>query len=1039
MVTLDDGKTRIEDKLRMPILEPGTLSRMTLTGGFGELGGQAVRFDPRKSFVPNDPVPDTLTVVRSPHKSFMGVRANMIEGTEDFGKSAEWKKAHSNSIGRFRFAGIGPMTAYPYTKPISVGAYSLDPRTGDIVFAPDQGVYGEFYPTQIKMNSGIKETPVIMFPCVASSIFDLFDPQGLRALATVDIYDADTNGAPRMYGYALAVPEPQNPHVENMAVIFAQPDSRLKIIMGAGPGANRLVLINSKLEKRDGGYDQARAEGRGYNIGHGITFKHTAMKAAEDLWNLDEFRIKRLERFKIVNEGINSLHRRASSEIEAAKAALAENNYGAFDSHCRAAWGYEARAYPDVQKTAKDVVNGVLFYLALMLPFAFFTERLLVASPRLSSQLVWFFGIFLAVFGVFYFVHPAFQVTMNPTIVLLAFVMLALSMLVIFLIAGKFEEQLKALNQQMSGVHQADIGRMSVAAAAFSLGISNMRRRKARTILTCITLVLLTFVVLSFTSIVQVMKFNKTPAKHLPGAHIYNGVMVRDQMWGPMQEIAYQLINDEFGTKYPVAPRAWFFGAQVGDQSYLTLRNGRLAFDAKAAVGLTPADGVIMGLTGKNRAAIAAGHWFSKKSGPYEMILPGAIAAALGVTPDQVGKAKVTFAGADYTVIGILDSPKFKAVTDLDSEPVTPVDLMLLAKAQGQQKTGDDSSASEYVHLEPDVCFFVPYQTLMNTGGELRSLAVGFVSADEVKKQLDSLMPRLGLNLFAGIGDSIYRYSSMAGTSGKGFQTVAIPILIAALIVLNTMLGSVYERVKEIGIFSSIGLAPTHIAVLFIAESMVYAILGAVSGYVLGQLASKFLVATNLLPGLYLNFSSTSAVWSTLIVVAVVIGSTLYPARKASQVATPAIQRSWRVPDPDGDTWRITLPFAVTGEQAKGVNGFLAEWFTAYQDYSVGDFVTENVQAEEFDTENGLGHRTSCKAWIAPFDLGVSQIVTLETTPTAMEDVFEVNMIILRESGDVGNWKRVNRRFLNTVRKQFLIWRTLSVEDREKYLETVTS
>jgi hypothetical protein len=28
----------------------------------------------------------------------------------------------------------------------------------------------------------------------------------------------------------------------------------------------------------------------------------------------------------------------------------------------------------------------------------------------------------------------------------------------------------------------------------------------------------------------------------------------------------------------------------------------------------------------------------------------------------------------------------------------------------------------------------------------------------------------------------------------------------------------------------------------------------------------------------------------------------------------------------------------------------------------------------------------------------------------------------------------VNRRFLNTLRKQFLIWRTLRAEDRDRYL-----
>jgi len=632
--------------------------------------------------------------------------------------------------------------------------------------------------------------------------------------------------------------------------------------------------------------------------------------------------------------------------------------------------------------------------------------------------------------------------------VLIAFIMLALSVLVIFIITSKFEEQLKQFNRSVSGIHKADIGRMSVAAAAFSLGISNMRRRKARTVLTCITLILLTFTVLSFTSIVQVLRFNKVPAKKDQDTHIYDGIMIRTAMWEPLQEISYHLLRDEFGhdtTKgkgYPIAPRAWYYTAHPGEQSFLTVKRGENTYDARAAAGLVPDEAQIMDLTTTNKDVLLAGDWFGYENGepsgkpvdPYSIILPDTIAEKLEVDLEDVGEAQVTFGGAKYTVIAIIDSDEFKRMKDLDNEPLTPVDFIMMSKQSQQQQSMGDAGFREYIHLEPDNVFFVPFETLMNVGGDVRSIAIKFASVKEVQAQLDALMPRLGLNLYAGVGESIYRYSSIAGSSTKGFSNVFIPVLIAALIVLNTMLGSVYERVKEIGIFSSIGLAPNHIAMLFIAESMVYANLGAVSGYVLGQGASKLLMATNWLPGLYLNFSSMSAVVSTLVIVAVVLLSTLYPAKKASEVATPSVDRSWKVPDPVGDSWDIVLPFAVTGEQAEGVNGFLREWFQAYEEYSIGDFVTQDVEPCDVEVEYGKGYGLTCKAWLAPFDLGVSQQVLLQTIPTAMEDVYEVKVTLTRLSGDVSNWKRVNRRFLNTLRKQFLIWRTMKHEDRDKYL-----
>ena len=183
-----------------------------------------------------------------------------------------------------------------------------------------------------------------------------------------------------------------------------------------------------------------------------------------------------------------------------------------------------------------------------------------------------------------------------------------------------------------------------------------------------------------------------------------------------------------------------------------------------------------------------------------------------------------------------------------------------------------------------------------------------------------------------------------------------------------------------------------------------------------------------------LNFSSISAVLSTLIVVAVVLLSTIWPANKAAEVATPASGKTWVLPEPKGDDWHIKLPFAVTGNQAWGVNGFLAEWFRSYEGYSVGDFITENITRETFESEYGTAYRVGCKAWLAPFDLGVSQFIKLETVPTDFEDVYDLRLTLTRVSGDISNWKRVNRRFLNTLRKQFLIWRTLGEGERERYL-----
>lgn len=1067
----DPNDPNADPKTQIPLYKYSQFTRMGLRSGFATVSGRVREYDPRKSLVPDDPVKDSLAVYPSQTvtgsqpgtKSFMGVRGYWIQYVRNEGTKSQQAS--------FSFVGAPPTTADNQRH--SVAAYRLDPQTGDVDYAPDKGVSGAEFPTEFQITTAHKELSVVVFPAVATAIYDLVDQQALRTLTSLTILDGSSNGEPRQYGYALPKPEPGISYVEDAAVIFARRGNeyqmragagnpmtegvaantntggegteaaaaaaaestnklrQFKIIMKSGPAATRFLLINSTKENPEGeGYVMGAGSGpNAIESSRSSSIIHTALRVAQDMWKLDEFRIQRLNRNRIVNEGVSKLHADAGTYLEKADAALAAMDYERFDSFARAAWGYESRAYPDVTKTQHDVVQGVLFYLALMIPFAYFLERLFFGFSDLKRQLGSAFAIFLFVFVIFSQIHPAFQITLNPMIVLLSFIMLALSVLVTSLVWQKFEQQLKQQARETMGTHSKDAGKGSIAVAAFALGVSNMRRRKARTTLTCITLILLTFTVLAFTSIVQDLRFNQVPA---PGKPVYAGILMRDPNWNALQDVAYRLLEDEFGKVRNVAPRGWFLGTQPGEQTFLTLKRADREFGGKGAVGLSPQEAQVT----KVNEALSAGRWF-EPGDTLSMILPRKIADSLRITDADVGSAKVSFSGQDYTVIGILDQEKFKTILDLDQEPLTPVDFVQMQQLQRQGKVDNSSGFQQYLHLDPDVIFFIPYRTMVNMGGDLRSIAIGYGNDDaSVLTELrDNLMKRFDMNLYAAANGKIDRFSSIGANSSKGMETIIIPILIAALIVLNTMLGSVFERVKEIHIFSSIGLSPTHIGTLFMAEALVYAILGAVAGYVLGQGISKLLGVFGLLSGLSLNFSSISAVLSTLIVVAVVLLSTMYPARKASQVATPAIQRSWNVPDPEGDEWKIRLPFAVTGNQARGVNGFLAEWFQSYEGYSVGDFITENIYRETYTDEYGEAYRIGCKAWLAPFDLGVSQHIKLETVPTDLPDVYDLRLTLTRVSGDVSNWKRVNRRFLNTLRKQFLIWRTLNSAERDKYLE----
>ena len=59
----------------------------------------------------------------------------------------------------------------------------------------------------------------------------------------------------------------------------------------------------------------------------------------------------------------------------------------------------------------------------------------------------------------------------------------------------------------------------------------------------------------------------------------------------------------------------------------------------------------------------------------------------------------------------------------------------------------------------------------------------------------------------------------------------------------------------------------------------------------------------------------------------------------------------------------------------------------------------------------------------------------MSAIPTGEHGVYRVEVAIHRESGDVASWQRLNRGFLNVLRKRFLVWRTIPAGTKEEYVE----
>ncbi len=116
--------------------------------------------------------------------------------------------------------------------------------------------------------------------------------------------------------------------------------------------------------------------------------------------------------------------------------------------------------------------------------------------------------------------------------------------------------------------------------------------------------------------------------------------------------------------------------------------------------------------------------------------------------------------------------------------------------------------------------------------------------------------------------------------------------LVASIGIVNTMIMSIYEQTKEIGIIKAIGASNWHVLVIFLIQSAMIGLLGGVLGlgitFGLMKLADPFIVDLLIEQGFevnnFFNFRVDYAIYIALASILVGILAGLYPAYKASKL-----------------------------------------------------------------------------------------------------------------------------------------------------------
>ena len=256
---------------------------------------------------------------------------------------------------------------------------------------------------------------------------------------------------------------------------------------------------------------------------------------------------------------------------------------------------------------------------------------------------------------------------------------------------------------------------------------------------------------------------------------------------------------------------------------------------------------LVVGVEPQEERAIKT--WWKIKEGEY---LKEGDEALLGTQTAQLLKLNVgdniSFNGSDTTVVGILE--------ETGSSDDYQIFLPLKTLQQAFGKEGVVSSVDVRALCNACPVEFIADSINQNITG-VRAVAVKQIAENEM-----GLMEKMNNLMLA-----------LAG----------ITLAIGAFGVVNTMMTSVHERIKDIGIMRAVGASRGQILKTFIYEAVIIGIIGGIVGYLAGTVVA-YGVGPLVFEGTAITYIPLYLPLSLLLAIFVAIISTAYPAFRATTV-----------------------------------------------------------------------------------------------------------------------------------------------------------
>ena len=551
------------------------------------------------------------------------------------------------------------------------------------------------------------------------------------------------------------------------------------------------------------------------------------------------------------------------------------------------------------------------------------TALALYSTEKKSLQILLYAVIFAVLLTVFYATYPGIRIC--PVEIL---ALSAIAAPLVFAVAIVFPVLFKEKPSPRG------IALLSAVTVVFSMAKRNLRRRRLLAGLAIVSTASMVWALVVLTSYASIKGVVRELQPYSPS---YTGVLVKSIQVVRVGEASYRIPSAipagviEMIKSEPGVSKIYVRYSSIFTEEPLTrIVAGNAAKNIYGVLALSLDEAEI---TGFNKV-VSQGRL---PSGRNEIALPDVLAEALGVS---VGSEVMVF-GKYFTISGILDSNKLSLFRDIDNRVIYPLRVYV---HEYQEKV-----SVILAPVKPEKLVLVSPEVAKEIGLEPVSVLV-----KTEKKAVESLTEKLaylGLTLWYTVGSKVYRAEYGEVLEVKGGATALIPVVIVVLNIFIIFISAVYQRKQEVVILSSIGVNPTHITMIFIAEALVLGIIASGIGYAASVVSYK--VMAGLQAGLQVR-QKVSAVWgvaSIISAITVAALGALYPAYKSAFIVVPSMLRRFRLEsEVKRGVYEIPIPLKIPSGLIEDFVDFAEKWLNSY---SKGAEVVSDVLATEEEVVEG--------------------------------------------------------------------------------------